>query len=100
MLASLNGSPAPDNNSKPSCTTAAVWQVCPTMTRPEAIQQIRDSAKAIALQMMKIHPALPHLQDAETMGDSLKSLHEMTVQLETIKKKIGKLERQDDSMLL
>ncbi len=34
------------------------------------------------------------------MGDSLKSLHEMTVQLETIKKKIGKLERQDDSMLL
>jgi len=70
------------------------------MTRPEAIQQIRDSAKAIALQMMKIHPALPHLQDAETMGDSLKSLHEMTVQLETIKKKIGKLEREDDSMLL
>ncbi len=70
------------------------------MTRPEAIHQIRDSAKAIALQMMKIHPALPHLQDAETMGDSLKSLHEMTVQLETIKKKIGKLERQDDSTLL
>ncbi len=70
------------------------------MTRPEAIQQIRDSAKAIALQMMKIHPALPHLQDSETMGDSLKSLHEMTVQLETIKKKIGKLERQDDSTLL
>lgn len=70
------------------------------MTRPEAIQQIRDSAKAIALQMMKIHPALPHLKDAETMADSLKSLHEMTVHLETIKKKIGKLERQDDSTLL
>jgi thymidylate synthase ThyX len=70
------------------------------MNRPEAIQQIRDAAKAIALQFMKIHPALPHLQDPETQGECLKSLHEMTVHLETIKKKIGKLERQDDSTLL
>jgi thymidylate synthase ThyX len=70
------------------------------MTRPEAIQQIRDAAKTIALQMMKVHPALPHLQDSETMSDCLKALHEMTVQLETIKKKIGRLERQDDSTLL
>lgn len=70
------------------------------MTRPEAIQQIRDACKTVALQFMKIHPALPHLQNAETMGDCLKSLHEMTVQLETIKKKIGKLEREDDSSLL
>lgn len=70
------------------------------MTRPEAIQQIRDAAKTIALQMMKIHPALPALQDSETMADSLKALHEMTVNLEIIKKKIGRLERQDDSTLL
>ena len=70
------------------------------MTRPEAIQQIRDAAKTIALQMMKIHPALPHLQDRETMADSLKALHEMTVNLEIVKKKIGRLERQDDSTLL
>ena len=70
------------------------------MDRPAAIQQIRDACKAIALQFMKIHPALPHLQDAETMADSLKCLHEMTVQLEIIKKKIGKLERQDDSTVL
>jgi hypothetical protein len=34
------------------------------------------------------------------MSDCLKSLHEMTVHLETVKKKIGKLERQDDSTLL
>ncbi|TDU64283.1 hypothetical protein EI77_04169 [Prosthecobacter fusiformis] len=70
------------------------------MTRPEAIQQIRDACKTIALQFMKIHPALPHLQHGETMGDCLKALHEMTVQLETIKKKVGKLEREDDSTLL
>jgi thymidylate synthase ThyX len=72
----------------------------PTMTRSEAIQQIREAAKTIALQMMKIHPALPHLKDEETMKDSLKALHEMTVQLETIKKRIGRLEKQDDSTLL
>lgn len=70
------------------------------MTRPEAILQIRDACKTVALQFMKIHPALPHLQDSETMADSLKALHEMTVQLEIIKKKIGRLERQDDSTLL
>ena len=70
------------------------------MTRPEAIQQIRDAAKTIALQMMKIHPALPHLQDEETMKEILKALHEMTVHLETVKKKIGRLEKRDDSTLL
>ena len=70
------------------------------MERSAAISQIREACKNIALQFMKIHPALPHLKDDETMKDSLKSLHEMTVQLETIKKKIGRLERADDSSVL
>jgi hypothetical protein len=34
------------------------------------------------------------------MGDCIKAVHEMTVQLEIIKKKVGKLERSDDSTLL
>ncbi|HEY1080700.1 MAG TPA: hypothetical protein VGE29_00470 [Prosthecobacter sp.] len=70
------------------------------MTRAEAIQQIRDACKTIALQFMKVHPALPHLQHSETMADCLKALHEMTVQLEIVKKKVGKLERDDGSSLL
>ncbi|RBP42613.1 hypothetical protein DES53_106322 [Roseimicrobium gellanilyticum] len=70
------------------------------MDRPAAIAQIREAAKNIALQFMKIHPALPGLNDAETMGDCIKALHEMTVQIEIIKKKVGKLERQDDSTIL
>lgn len=70
------------------------------MDRPAAIAQIREACKNIALQFMKIHPALPHLQDEETQRECIKSLHEMTVLLETIKKKIGKLERSDDSSLL
>lgn len=70
------------------------------MNRETAIAQIREAAKNIALQFMKIHPSLPALDDPETMGECIKCLHEMTVQLETIKKKIGKLERGDDSTLL
>jgi hypothetical protein len=100
MKGYLNATSVTDNSSKPSCRSRPADEHGALMTRPEAIQQIRDAAKTIALQMMKIHPALPHLQDSEIMGDSLKCLHEMTVQLEVIKKKIGKLERQDDSTLL
>ena len=70
------------------------------MERPAAIAQIREAAKNIALQFMKIHPALPGLNDAETQGDCIKALHEMTVQIEIIKKKIGKLEKTDDSTVL
>lgn len=70
------------------------------MDRPAAINQIREACKNIALQFMKISPALPHLGDEATKVDCIKALHEATVQLETIKKKIGRLERADDSTLL
>ena len=70
------------------------------MDRLAAIAQIKEAAKNIVLQFMKIHPALSKLEDAETMSDCLKYMHEMTVQLEIIKKKVGKLERSDDSTLL
>ena len=70
------------------------------LDRPAAIAQIREAAKNIALQLMKIHPALPALGDAETQADCIKALHELTVQLEIVKKKVGKLERSDDSTLL
>jgi hypothetical protein len=70
------------------------------MERAAAIAQIREATKNIALQLMKIHPALPKLNDAETMADCIKALHELTVQLEMIKKKVGRLERSDDSTVL
>lgn len=67
------------------------------MDRTTAITQIREAAKNIALQFMKIHPALRALNDETTSGECFKAIHEMTVQLELIKKKIGKLEREDHS---
>jgi hypothetical protein len=70
------------------------------MDRAAAIKQIQEACKSIALQFMKIHPALPHLQSEEVQSESLKSLHEMTVQLESIKKRLIRLEKQDDSSLL
>lgn len=70
------------------------------MDRTAAIAQIREACKNIALQMMKVQPVIPKLQDAETQADCIKAAYELTIQLEIIKKKIGRLEKQDDSTLL
>jgi len=67
------------------------------MTRQEATRQIQEACKNIALQMMKIHPAVPALADENTQGEILKSAHQLTVELETIKKKLIQLQKRDDS---
>jgi len=67
------------------------------MSRDEAIQQIQDNCKTIALQMMKIHPAVRALQDEQTQSDILKSAHQLTIELEVIKKKLIQLQKRDDS---
>ncbi|MGK0189622.1 MAG: hypothetical protein ACI9R3_005439 [Verrucomicrobiales bacterium] len=67
------------------------------MERDTAITRIEEACKNIALQFMKIHPALPGLGDEEIQRDCLKSLHEMTTELETIKKRLIKLKGRDDS---
>jgi hypothetical protein len=70
------------------------------MDKAAAIQQIRDACREIARQTMKIHPAVPHLAHEETQADVLKALHQLTVELEIVKKKVGRLEREDESTLL
>jgi hypothetical protein len=70
------------------------------MDRAAAISQIREACKQVALQMMKIHPAIGKLGDPDTQADCIKAAHELTVQLETIKKKINRLEKADDSTVL
>lgn len=67
------------------------------MERPAAIQQIRDAARTIVQSLMKIHPAIPHLGDAETQDACFKHLHQLTTELEAIKKKLAILERKDAS---
>jgi thymidylate synthase ThyX len=70
------------------------------MDRTAAIAQIREACKNIALQLMKLSPAINKLGDQETQTDCIKASYELTIQLETIKKKINRLEKQDDSTLL
>lgn len=67
------------------------------MDRDAAIEQINEACKQIALQMMKVHPAVGHLSDEATQGDILKAAHQLTVELETIKKKLIRLQARDDS---
>jgi len=67
------------------------------MERKEAIEKIEEACKQIALQMMKIHPMVGDLDDEETQADILKAAHELTVELETIKKKLIRLKGRDDS---
>ena len=70
------------------------------MEKAAAIQQIKDACREIVRQTMKIHPAVPHLQHAETQDAVLKAMHRLTVELETIQKVTGRLEREDASTLL
>ena len=67
------------------------------MERTDAIEKIEEACKQIALQMMKIHPTVGDLDDEETQADILKAAHELTVELETIKKKLIRLKGRDDS---
>ncbi len=67
------------------------------MDRTAAIKQVQDACNAIGVQFMKIHPALPHLGDEDLRGETIKMLHELTVKLEVVKKKLIKLQQRDDS---
>lgn len=70
------------------------------MSRDEAISKIEDACKIIALEMMKITPAARHLGDEETTADVVKAAYQLTIELETIKKKLIRLKGRDDSALL
>ncbi len=67
------------------------------MSRDESIEKIQAACKEIALQFMKVHPAVPGLADEVTQGELLGALHKMTVELEVIKKKLIQLQQRDGS---
>ena len=67
------------------------------MSRNEASKQILDACREIAKHLMKITPAIPHLQDESTQLDCLKAAHQLTRELETIKKRVIQLQNRDDS---
>jgi hypothetical protein len=67
------------------------------MERNAALKQAQEACNAIGVHFMKIHPTLSHLGDDEFRSETIKTLHEMTVKLEVMKKRLIKLQQRDDS---
>ncbi|MEO0416776.1 MAG: hypothetical protein AAF226_17695 [Verrucomicrobiota bacterium] len=49
------------------------------MERDQAINQIEEACKVIALEMMKVTPASRHLADEEIQGEVMKELQRRTM---------------------
>lgn len=67
------------------------------METQQAIEQIDAACLQISLQMMKLQPAAAHLGDEDIQADVIKAAHQLTVELEVIKKKLIQLKGRDDS---
>ena len=70
------------------------------MDKPAAIRQIRDACNNLSRELMRLHPAVPALADKEAQDEIYKMIFELTKNVETIKKRLAKLEAKDDSALL
>ncbi|HEY1173284.1 MAG TPA: hypothetical protein VGH19_18085 [Verrucomicrobiae bacterium] len=70
------------------------------MDRQAATEQIRSVCNTIARELMKVHPAVPALKDEETQKVLYETLYELTKNVETIKKKLNKLQASDDTKVL
>ncbi len=70
------------------------------MDKADAIKQIRDACNNLSRELMRIHPAVPPLADKEAQEEIYKTIFELTKNVETIKKRLAKLEAKDDSALL
>ena len=69
------------------------------MDRQTSVQQIKKACAAIATELMKIHPAVPGLNDKQAQDDIIKAVFQLTKELETIKKRAIAVERQEDTPL-
>ncbi|MCS1409392.1 MAG: hypothetical protein M2R45_02573 [Verrucomicrobia subdivision 3 bacterium] len=70
------------------------------MDQAEAIAVIKDACADITRGMMKITPTVPALQDKPIESKLFETLYELTKNVETIKKQVGKIGKDDDSPLL
>jgi hypothetical protein len=67
------------------------------MDRNTAVSQIREACHGIALELMKINPAVYALDDKEAQDEIYRTVFELTKEVETIKKRLAKLDRSDES---
>jgi hypothetical protein len=69
----------------------------PPMDRDAAIAHIRKACNSISIELMKINPAVSALDDKEAQDEIYRTVFELTKEVETIKKRLAKLERSDES---
>ena len=67
------------------------------MDKQSAILQIKKACANIAVEMMKIHPAAAALENKPTHEEIIKLMFQLTKDLETIKKRVAAMEKQDDT---
>ena len=65
-----------------------------------AIETIKDACAEIARGMIKITPAVTALKDKAVEATVFETLYELTKNVETIKKQVGKIGKEDASTLL
>ena len=70
------------------------------MDKAAAIKQIREVCNNVSRELMRIHPAVPALANKEAQDELYQMIFELTKNVETIKKRLAKLEAKDDSALL
>jgi hypothetical protein len=68
-----------------------------SMDRDAAIAQIRKACNGISIELMKINPAVSALGHKEAQDEIYRVVFELTKEVETIKKRLAKLERSDES---
>ncbi len=72
----------------------------PDSEQTAAIEKIKEACGEIARGMMKITPAVPALGDKSVETKVFETLYELTKNVETIKKQVGKIGKDDASTLL
>lgn len=70
------------------------------MDQSQAIDTIKEACADMARGMMKITPAVTALQDKNVEATVFETLYELTKNIETIKKQVGKIGKDDATTLL
>jgi hypothetical protein len=70
------------------------------MTREAAIAQIKEVAGKVGVDLMKIHPAVPALNDKATADELYQALYRITKDIEIVKKLVIRLDNSVDQKVL
>jgi hypothetical protein len=70
------------------------------MNSGEATQELRARAEEIARIVTAMHPLVPRLENPAAQNEILRSLFELTKQVEVVKKQLLIVQKRDESKLL